>query len=105
MTFDLAARGKTITDKFSDINMWEVDRIWTEQAAEQPRDYFAANFPFVRRIQLMAATGGNEQRDLFRNPRGPHEPSPTTTSAGWSGPARISWPWVSSRWSKPAGCR
>ena len=68
VTFDLAARGKTITDKFSDINMWEIDRIWLEQAAEQPRDYFAANFPFVRRIQLMAATGGNEQRDLFKNP-------------------------------------
>ena len=68
VTFDLGARGKTITDKFSDINMWEVDRIWTEQAADQPKDYFTANYPFVRRIQLMAATGGNEQRDLFKNP-------------------------------------
>ena len=68
MTFDLAARGKTITDKFSDINVWRIDRTWTEQAAARPRDYFAANFPFVRRIQLMAATGGNEQRDLFKDP-------------------------------------
>ncbi len=68
MTFDLAVRGKTITDKFSDLNMWSIDRRWLEQAAARPKDYFAANFPFVRRIQLMAATGGNEQRDLFKDP-------------------------------------
>src|SRR5208283_3617526 len=68
VTYDLAARGKTITDKFSDINMWEIDRMWLEQAAELPKDYFAANYPFVRRIQLMSATGGNEQRDLFKKP-------------------------------------
>ena len=68
MTFDLAAHGKIITDKFSDINVWQIDQPWTEQPLGRPRDYFAANFLFVRRIHLMAATGGNEQRDLFRNP-------------------------------------
>lgn len=68
LAFDLGARGKTITNKFSDINMWSVDKTWTEAAAGQPKDHFRRNFPFVQRVQLMAATGGNEQRDLFKNP-------------------------------------
>jgi hypothetical protein len=64
LAFDLAVRGKTITNKFSDINVWNVN-----QVCEWPKDYVAANFPFVQRIQLMAATGGSEQRDLFKNPK------------------------------------
>jgi hypothetical protein len=68
LTFDLAARGKTIGNKFSDINVWALDPAWTEGAAGWPKDYFHKNFPFVRRVQLMAATGGNGNRDLFKNP-------------------------------------
>ena len=68
LTFDLASPGKVITNKFSDINQWAVDETWTNRAASWPKDYFHANFPFVQRVQLMAATGGNKQRDLFLNP-------------------------------------
>jgi hypothetical protein len=68
MTFDLAARGKTITNKFSDINVWWRDQTWMKQAAASPKDYFATNFPFVQRVQLMAATGGNQRLDLFKDP-------------------------------------
>jgi hypothetical protein len=64
----LTACDKIITDKFSNINIRQVDQIWTEQVPQLPRDYFASNFPFVRRIRLMAAAGGLEQRDLFKNP-------------------------------------
>ena len=68
MTFDLAARGKTITNKFSDINVWWRDQTWLKQAAAQPKDYFAINFPFVQRIEIMVATGGNQRLDLFKDP-------------------------------------
>ena len=68
MTFDLAARGKTITNKFGDVNMWWRDQTWMKQAAAQPKDYFAANFPFVQRIEIMVATGGNQRLDLFKAP-------------------------------------
>ena len=68
ITVDMSAGGKTITNKFSDINMWMIDRTWLRTAETYPDDYFSANFPFVERVQLMAATGGNEDRDLFKNP-------------------------------------
>ena len=69
VTIDLAAIGKPIANKFGDLNMWAVDGAWLETAARYPDDYFRKNFPFVERVQLMAATGGNEQRDLFANPK------------------------------------
>ena len=69
VTIDLAAIGKPVANKFGDINMWAVDGAWLETAAKYPDDYFRKNFPFVERVQLMAATGGNEQRDLFANPK------------------------------------
>ena len=68
MTFDLTATGKTITNKFSDINVWSIGRMWTDESAGWPRDHFSGTFPFVRRVQLMAATGGNPRRDLFLDP-------------------------------------
>ena len=67
-TVDVSSPGKIITNKFSDINMWMIDRTWLQTADTYPADYFKSNFPFIERIQLMAATGGNEDRDLFKNP-------------------------------------
>jgi hypothetical protein len=49
--------------------MWMVGEPWTHRAAAWPKDYFHSNFPFLRRVQLAAATGGNEERDLFKNPK------------------------------------
>lgn len=69
IAIDIASTGKIITNKFSDINMWAIDKNWLETADSYPKDYFKKAFPFVERIQLMAATGGNERRDLFVNPK------------------------------------
>jgi len=70
VTVDLssAKTGKTIANKFSDINVWMIDSTWLKTVADYPDDYFKRRFPFVERIQLMAATGGNAARDLFVNP-------------------------------------
>ena len=63
-----ADKGKIIVNKFSDINMWMINSTWLKTAGAYPADYFKTRFPFVERIQLMAATGGNSARDLFKNP-------------------------------------
>jgi hypothetical protein len=68
-SIDISSTGKRITNKFSDINMWMIDETWLKTAEAYPANYFKTNFPFIERIQLMAATGGNEARDLFKNPR------------------------------------
>jgi hypothetical protein len=65
LTFDRAALGPVVTNKFTDLNVWSLDEPWARQAAAWPQDHFQTHFPFVRRVQLMAATGGNESRDLF----------------------------------------
>lgn len=69
ITINMSSTGKTITNKFSDINMWMIEGTWLKQADTYPVNYFKSNFPFIERIQLMAATGGNEDRDLFKNPK------------------------------------
>ena len=68
LAFDFSAEGKVITNKLSDVNMWNYHGAWTDDAQNQPPDYFSSNFPFVKRIQFMTATGGSETRDLFKNP-------------------------------------
>jgi hypothetical protein len=68
LTFDLSCRGPVVTNKFTDINMWSVDETWTRWASDWPRDTFQVNHPCLRRVQLMAATGGNVERDLFVHP-------------------------------------
>jgi len=50
------------------ISVWNYTSEWHEKMEQQPDDYFQTNFPFVRYVQLMTAAGGNEQRDLFKNP-------------------------------------
>jgi hypothetical protein len=67
-SIDMSSTGKRITNKFSDINMWMIEETWLKTAEAYPANYFKTNFPFIERIQLMAATGGNEARDLFKNP-------------------------------------
>ena len=67
-SIDLSSSGKRITNKFSDINMWMIEEMLQITAEAYPANYFNTNFPFIERIQLMAATGGNEARDLFKNP-------------------------------------
>ncbi|HHV43824.1 MAG TPA: hypothetical protein GXX57_04045 [Firmicutes bacterium] len=68
LIFDMQDQGRTIENKFSVLNSWFYDPTWRSDAAEQPEDYMASNFPFVETVQLMTATGGVDWRDLFNDP-------------------------------------
>lgn len=62
------SEGKLITNKVSDVNVWNYSGVWTGKASEQPEDYFKSRYPYVKRIQFMTATGGSEERDFFKDP-------------------------------------
>ncbi|MDR1130362.1 MAG: DUF5126 domain-containing protein [Prevotellaceae bacterium] len=49
------------------INVWDYTS-WHEPVEQVPDDYFSRNLPFVKYVQFMTAAGGNEQRDLFKEP-------------------------------------
>ncbi|MCP4313029.1 MAG: hypothetical protein GY790_17355 [Bacteroidetes bacterium] len=68
LTFDLSSTGITIKNIYSDINVWDFRQNWGQKASDQPAGYFRENFPFINTIQIMTATGGNANRDLFKNP-------------------------------------
>lgn len=61
---DGSKTGKRITNKTAVMNQWDFRREWTEK-----QDIvFPTEFPFVKDMQFMTATGGNAQRDLFIEP-------------------------------------
>jgi hypothetical protein len=63
---NFAGSGQLIKNKFTDINQWDMAMDWiSEKASGQPENYMKENYPFVKRVQLMTATGGTLQRDLF----------------------------------------
>lgn len=68
MEIEMSETGAPVKNIFSDINVWDLKDYWTNHAAGRPADFFRENFPFVRHIQLMTATGGNAARDLFIDP-------------------------------------
>ncbi len=68
---DLTQQGTTINNKWSTMNAWNLNDRWTGVADTQPTNYFSANYPFIQRIQLMTATGGSSDRDLFVDPNNP----------------------------------
>ncbi len=76
LSFDLTAQGRTIHNAFSDINAWDYEIDWTTKAAGKPANTFATNYPFVKNVQFMTATGGcyvgfpgcSANRDLFADP-------------------------------------
>jgi hypothetical protein len=68
VSFDLSVQGKTVKNIFSDVNVWDFRIHWTSNAINQPANYFSTNYPFVKTVQFMTATGGNAARDLFINP-------------------------------------
>lgn len=65
---NLSELDQTLENKFTDLNQWDLAMDWLSSALAQPEDYMRVNYPFVKRVQLMAATGGSESRDLFLNP-------------------------------------
>ncbi|MFD0712670.1 discoidin domain-containing protein [Paenibacillus sp. GCM10027626] len=76
LSFDLSAQGQTITNKFSDINAWDYEIDWTTKAEGRANSFFADQYPFVKNVQFMTATGGcyegfpncHTNRDLFADP-------------------------------------
>ncbi|MBP1991497.1 GH39 family glycosyl hydrolase [Paenibacillus eucommiae] len=78
VSFDLSSDGQTLSNKFSDVNVWGYNDEWLDKATGQPANYFSTNYPFVEKVQLMAATGGCYDgfpgcssfypRDLFIDP-------------------------------------
>ncbi|WP_185602125.1 GH39 family glycosyl hydrolase [Paenibacillus sp. 598K] len=68
VTVDLSRTGPLLTNKFSDLSQWELGMDWLSEALAQSEDYMRTRYPFVRRVQLMSASGGSETRDLFVNP-------------------------------------
>jgi hypothetical protein len=68
ISFDIIKGKKLIKNIFSDINVWDFRGYWGQAAVNQPADYFSINYPFVKNVQFMTATGGNPSRDLFLNP-------------------------------------
>ncbi|WP_372630978.1 hypothetical protein [Cohnella sp.] len=65
---NLAELDQTIENKFSDLSQWELGMDWLSSAFAQSEDYMRTKYPFVKRVQLMSATGGSEVRDLFLSP-------------------------------------
>lgn len=60
---DTSDTGKKIENKFSHMNLWDCSQI------RKVNGYSGeADTSFVEYIELMTATGGNEERDLFINP-------------------------------------
>ncbi|MCL2298994.1 MAG: hypothetical protein FWC27_02460 [Firmicutes bacterium] len=66
LIFDLNKAGKVIGNKFSDINIWQMQGGWSDKQPDPAA--FARAYPFAERLQIMTATGGNESRDLFADP-------------------------------------
>lgn len=62
---DTASPGKTITNKVSDVNCWMYQYSWLGGVDVGG---FSQTLPFVSRVQFMQATGGNAERDLFKDP-------------------------------------
>ena len=67
LSVDLDFLSKTVTNKSSYSNTWDLNTSWL-QAGNQPADYYATHDPYVKTVKLMFATGGNATRDLFVDP-------------------------------------
>lgn len=63
-TVDAAAKGKAMGNKVSNVNIWSVGIV--PHKFEYVPEYDISRF--VEYVQIMQATGGNAERDLFVNP-------------------------------------
>lgn len=62
---DASATGEVIGNKVSNANVWSIDSVPAPATGEPGTAHPAA---FLEYIQLMTATGGSAQRDLFKDP-------------------------------------
>jgi len=65
--FHAVASGTVIWNVADNMNQWYYDK-WLNEMGNVPADYFRQNMPYVKYMQLMTVAGGNEQRDLFKDP-------------------------------------
>lgn len=61
---DAAQRGATVGNKVSNVNVWEMGTQFCNAQPAEENDIYQ----FVDYVQLMQCSGGNETRDLFRDP-------------------------------------
>jgi hypothetical protein len=64
----MVTSGQKLWNVADNVNVWYYASDWHGAVEQLPADYFRKNFPFVKYIQFMTAAGGNEQRDLFKEP-------------------------------------
>ena len=67
-TFQAVRSGDVIWNVADNMNQWSYAPTWLNAMENEAEDHFRRNMPFVKYMQLMTAAGGNEQRDLFKNP-------------------------------------
>ena len=65
--FQAVSSGTVIWNVADNMNQWDYNT-WRNKMGNIPDDFFQKNMPYVKYVQLMTAAGGNEQRDLFKNP-------------------------------------
>jgi len=61
---DASVQGKVIGNKVSNCNLWSLDGLLGDIKIDENADATK----FTKYIQIMTATGGNADRDLFKNP-------------------------------------
>jgi hypothetical protein len=69
ITYLLTPSSKIIGNKFTDINVWDYRSFWLDDRIKYGASFFRDNYPFVKYVQLMTATGGSSVRDLFIDPK------------------------------------
>jgi hypothetical protein len=72
LTATLRTGGAPIKNQFSAMNFWEFYVDWLSTADNVDPNYFRNNYPFVKKVLFMMATGGMPSRDLLANPRDPN---------------------------------
>lgn len=61
---DVGTADEVISNKASNVNVWEMGQQFFNPVRNEKADVFE----FVKYVQLMQCTGGNETRDLFKDP-------------------------------------
>ena len=67
-TVDINKTGAPVKDVFSMFNQWDYGWYWSHFADDQPASYFNEHYSFAKTVQIMTATGGSAERDLFIDP-------------------------------------
>jgi hypothetical protein len=72
LTTTLKLGGQPVKNQFSTMNFWDFSWNWLSEAEGKDPNYFRQNYPFVKTVIFMMATGGEASRDLLANPKDPN---------------------------------